>query len=68
MIDPAEVKPGDRLARWVLAGSHGGGAYDTADLQALTVIRVNRKTYTVDTDSGTRLRVPHDDITGRADW
>ena len=61
-VDPTKVKNGDRLTRWVWVG--GGNS----DLQVLTVVRVNPKTYTVDTDAGTRLRVKHADVSGRADW
>lgn len=56
------LQAGDRVYRWVWTGG------DDADLQTLTVIRVNRVTVTVKTDAGTVLRIPPRDITGRVDW
>lgn len=57
-----DYRPGDRVYRWVWAGG------SDADLQTLTVVRVNRATITVDTDAGNRLRIPPDDIVDRVDW
>lgn len=51
------LKSGDRVWRWWDAGIH-------ADVQVLTVVRVNRVTVTVDTDQGNRFRLPHADIVG----
>lgn len=52
---------GDRVFRWWDAGTD-------AEAQPLTVVRVNRLTYTVRTDQGSSFRLPHDAIAGRADW
>jgi len=51
--------------RWIFPGDRVRRRFDV-DLP-LTVVRVNPKTITVDTDDGRRLYVPHGEITGFAD-
>jgi hypothetical protein len=60
-IEITALVPGDRVYRWWDAGI-------AAEIQELTVIRVNRLTVTVETASGSRFRLPHADIAGRVDW
>lgn len=62
-MDMTTLKTGDRVYRWVWVGMG-----DRNDIQELTVQRVNRKTVTVDTDQGSRMRIKHGDIAGRVDW
>lgn len=57
-----EAKPGDKVYRYVWTGG------ETCQPQSLTVVRVNRLTMTVRTESGTKTRVSHSDIIGFADW
>jgi hypothetical protein len=57
------LKKGARIYRNVYAGSDGRGC-DQYDPQPLTIVRVNRKTVTADTDQGIRTRVPLQDIQG----
>lgn len=64
---PKQVGAGDRVWRWVSIGSDGRG-YETADIQELTIVRVNRVTFTVDSKDHGRGRVPLQDITGIVDW
>jgi predicted P-loop ATPase len=56
---PNTWQPGDRVYRWWY--SHA----DQADPQPLTVVRVNRKTVTVQTDSGSTFRLSPELIAGR---
>lgn len=57
-----EYKPGDRVYRWWETGIG-------ADQQALTIVRVNRLTYTVRTDQGSVFRLPKQGhIVGLVDW
>lgn len=64
----ANLKPGDRVYRWVWTGMTGGGEFDQADIQELVVVRVNRRTVTADTQHHGRMRIPYEQIEGRADW
>lgn len=69
-IKPADVQPGDRLARWTYTGAKIGGDGEYG-IWGMTVIRVNPKTYTVRHDGapkGEHRRIPHDEIVDRADW
>lgn len=50
--------PGDRIYRWWDSGAFG------ADIQPLTVVRVNRKTVTVRTDQASQFRMRPEDIVG----
>lgn len=56
---PDIFAPGDRIYRWWDSGAFG------ADIQPLTVVRVNHKTITVRTDQGSQFRMRPDDIVGR---
>ena len=51
-------KPGEHIYRWWDSGSGG------ATMQPLTVVRVNRLTYTVRTDQGTTFRLPLHEAAG----
>lgn len=53
--------PGDRVWRWWDNGLSGTN-------QPLTVVRVNRKSITVDTDQGSRFRIDPAAIEGFVDW
>ena len=57
-----DLKPGDRVFRWVWTGGND------ADINLLTVVRVNRVTVTVDTEGGNRIRINPADVAGRVDW
>lgn len=57
-VDIFGLKSGDRIYRWWDAGIK-------MDIQPLTVVRVNRLTITVDTDQGSRFRLPHSEVQGR---
>lgn len=54
-----QYSAGDRVYRWWDSGALG------VSLQPLTVVRANRKTYTVRTDQGSVFRLPHADVVGR---
>ena len=54
-------KVGDRVFRWWDSGAFG------AQLQPLTIVRVNRVTVTVRTDHGSTFRMPPGLIAGRWD-
>jgi len=58
-VSDTDYAPGDRIYRWWDSGAMG------AELQALTVVRSNRLTVTVDTDHGGRFRLPFAEIAGR---
>lgn len=50
-----ELSPNERVCRWWDAGIG-------MDLQALTIVRVNRVTATVRTDQGNVFRIPFADL------
>ena len=58
----ADLAAGDRVARWWDSGAFG------ADLQPLTVVRVNRVTATVRTDQGGMFRVRFADLARHIDF
>ena len=64
-IDFNAIKAGDHLCRYTTTGYDAGRSTELQDLQLLRVVRVNRVTVTVDTMSGTRLRVDRRDIIAR---
>lgn len=56
------IRPGSRIYRWWDAGA---GKTAGMQQQPLTVVRANRQTLTVDTDQGSRFRLPLADVAGR---
>jgi hypothetical protein len=55
-------KPGDRVYRYVWTGG------EHHDIQELTVVKTNPKTYRVRTKYGNELVLPHHHIEGPIDW
>ena len=55
------IRPGSRVYRYVWVGGNNWNP------QPLNVIRVNAKTVTVETDQGSRFRIPPTEIEGRWD-
>lgn len=61
-LNLTDLHPNDRVYRWWDSGAFG------AQIQALTVVRVNRVTVTVRTDAGNTFRLSPADVAGRVDW
>lgn len=61
-MNPADLSPGDRVARWWDSGAFG------MELMPLTIVRVNRVTATVRTDQGDEGRIKFDDLVSHIDF
>ncbi len=58
-IDGRPLEEGEKVFRWWFTLA------DDADPQELTVVRINAKTVTVETEYGSRFRLPAHEIAGR---